>query len=57
MVMFEEDDETHFPLYWTDDPMTIDDFNYGFLSKTKREFVVILEEFPIMSSKEMVEHD
>lgn len=54
MVMFEEIDENWFSLYWTNDHVPINSFNHDFLSETEMDVLEILEEFRIMSSREIM---
>lgn len=55
LVMYREDGEYWLSIYWTEDHVAINDFNYDYLSVIKREVAKILEEFHIMSSREIVE--
>lgn len=55
MVIYGEEKNYSFPLYWMDDLVVINEFNSDYLAITKMEIIEILEDFFIMSSREMVE--
>lgn len=55
MVMFGASDESQIPFYQINDLVMLNVFKYGLLSETDKEVLYILDDFCIMSSKEMVE--
>ena len=57
MVMYDKNGENWFIFYWMEDPTMINVFNWNLLAVTKKEVLDILEEFQMMSSREMVEFD
>lgn len=57
MVMYDKNGENWFIFYWMEDPNMINVFNWNLLAVTKKEVLDILEEFQMMSSREMVEFD
>lgn len=50
MVMYDEDKYEWFPFYYTYYPMTINGYNYDFLTVVEKEVLDISEEFWIMNS-------
>lgn len=57
IVTTTEDNAYHFPLYWTEDHVTINNFDFEYLIIKKREVVNVLEEFIIINFMEILELD